>query len=106
MAMMQQKPQMAAPQMQAKDQQGQAPAQEQGDVNKLVEGVGLGLEKLAQLLPPEMAGDMAELAQKYKDLLAGKEEEEEAPAPAEQAAQSMRGAPVDMMSAGKGRPVL
>lgn len=98
--------QQNAPQMQAKDAQGQAPQQasdQAGDVNKLVEGVGMGLSKLAELLPPEMAGDMAELAQKYQNILAGKKESEAE----EEAGESMMASKqADMMSGGKGRPVM
>lgn len=108
MAMMQMGQQNAqAGQVQAKDQAGQPP-QQGGDVNKLVEGVGLGLNKLVELLPPEMQGKMQALASQYQKILSGQEAEmeDEEESPAAQAQQSMMGGKADMMSAGRGKPMV
>jgi hypothetical protein len=106
MAMMQMGQQNAqAGQVQAKDQAGQPP-QQGGDVNKLVEGVGLGLSKLVELLPPEMQGKMKELADEYQKILSGQESDSEDQNPAMQAQQSMMGGKADMMSAGRGKPMV
>lgn len=94
-----------AGQVQAKDQAGQPP-QQGGDVNKLVEGVGLGLSKLVELLPPEMQGKMKELADEYQKILSGQESDSEDQNPAMQAQQSMMGGKADMMSAGRGKPMV
>lgn len=101
MQMGQQNPNAA--QVQAKDQAGQPPEQG-GDVNKLVEGVGMGLSKLVELLPPEMQGKMAELANQYQKILSG-EQDNSQPNPAEQAQSSMMGK-ADMMSGGRGKPMV
>lgn len=106
MAMMQMGQQNAqAGQVQAKDQAGQPP-QQGGDVNKLVEGVGLGLSKLVELLPPEMQGKMQALAAQYQKILSGQESDSEEESPAAQAQQSMMGGKADMMSAGRGKPMV
>lgn len=106
MAMMQMGQQNAqAGQVQAKDQAGQPP-QQGGDVNKLVEGVGLGLNKLVELLPPEMQGKMQALAAQYQKILSGQESDSEDQNPAMQAQQSMMGGKADMMSAGRGKPMV
>lgn len=94
-----------AGQVQAKDQAGQPP-QQGGDVNKLVEGVGLGLNKLVELLPPEMQGKMQALAAQYQKILSGQESDSEDQNPAMQAQQSMMGGKADMMSAGRGKPMV
>ncbi|MBP6151906.1 MAG: hypothetical protein KA413_00375 [Candidatus Methylopumilus sp.] len=110
MAMMQMGQQNAqAGQVQSKDQAGQPP-QQGGDVNKLVEGVGLGLSKLVELLPPEMQGKMQALASQYEKILSGQEvemeDDEEEESPSMQAQQSMMGGKADMMSGGRGKPMV
>lgn len=81
----------------------QAPAAEQGgDVGKLIEGVGMGLQKLAEMLPPELAGKMGELVAEYQSILSGGGEESEEP---EEAPAAPMGGKMDMMGGKSGRPV-
>lgn len=61
--------------------QGQQPQPQQqgdqgGDVGKLIEGVGMGLQKLAEVLPPEMAGRIGELVTEFQSILSGESEHE------------------------------
>lgn len=81
------------------DGQGQAP-QGEGDVSKLIQGVGMGLQKLSEVLPPEIAPKVAELMSEFQAILSGQESEE--PEGEEMPAQGA----ADMMSAGRGKPMM
>lgn len=61
--------------MQGQGQQSQG-EQQGGDVGKLIEGVGMGLQKLAEVLPPEMAGRIGELVTEFQSILSGESEHE------------------------------
>ena len=61
----------------AEDQNAAEAAPEQGgDIDKLIQGVGMGLQKLSEVLPPELAPKMAELMSEFQNILSGQPEEE------------------------------
>lgn len=83
--------------------QAQAPEQtpeQGGDVEKLIQGVGMGLQKLSEVLPPEIAGKVGELMSQFQSILSGEESEPEG-----EEEMPQRGA-ADMMSAGRGQPAM
>lgn len=90
--------------MQGQDQAAAGGQGQDADVGKLIQGVGMGLQKLAEVLPPELAGKINELVTEFQNILQGNSEEE----PGEEAAPAAapRGGRVDMMGGANGRPMM
>ena len=90
------------PSMQAAPAPEQAP-QEGGDIGKLIQGVGMGLQKLAETLPPELADKMNALVSEFQNILSGQPEE----SGEEQSGMPPgAGGKVDAMGGANGKPMM
>lgn len=82
----------------------EAAPQEGGDIGKLIQGVGMGLQKLAETLPPELADQMNALVSEFQNILSGQPEES-----SEEQAGAMpmgAGGKVSQMGGANGKPMM